>query len=289
MRIIFLLMLISITLFSCVNKEKEWSSLLDKELTQWDSYLSYKHVDSYDGSIPKNDTGSIMKPIGFNNDNYGVFNIIDENGESVLRISGEIYGCISTKNEYENYHLRLKVKWGTTVYPPRLKKGKDSGLLYHSFGEQGADYWRSWMFAHEFQVMRGRMGDYWTIGPTAMDVKAIPDEWIMNFVANESYPFIEVVDTTKGYGYCSRSIDNESKEGEWTTIELICFQDKSIHLVNGKVVMILKNSRVYKDGKNRPLTKGKIQLQSEASEVFYKEIEIKKIVSLPDAYAQYYE
>jgi hypothetical protein len=41
-----------------------------------------------------------------------------------------------------------------------------------------------------------------------------------------------------------------------------------------------------KDGKAIPLTKGKIQLQSEASEVFYKNIQIKKLNALPKEYAE---
>ena len=46
--------------------------------------------------------------------------------------------------------------------------------------------------------------------------------------------------------------------------------------------MALYNSK-YKnaDGKIVPLTKGRIQIQSEAAEVFYKNIQIKSIKKLP--------
>ena len=289
MRHILIVLLFSILFISCENQKNDWSNLLDKDLSQWDKYLSYRHIDSYDGSIPVNDTGGVIAPIGLNKDGYDVFTMNMTNNEPILTISGEIYGCIITKKEYKNYHLKLKVKWGNDVYPPRLTKGKDSGLLYHSFGEYGADHWRSWMFSHEFQVMKGRMGDYWTIGPTAMEIKAIPDEWIMNTIANENFSFLEIRDTTKGYGFCSRSADYESKEGEWTTLELICFEDKSLHIVNGEVVMILKNSSYFKDGKRLALEKGKIQIQCEAAEVFYKDIEITSLESLPAEYAKFYK
>ena len=53
--------------------------------------------------------------------------------------------------------------------------------------------------------------------------------------------------------------------------------------------MILRNSRYVQDGDKIPMIKGKIQLQSEASELFYKNIEIRNLESLPDEYAQYYE
>ena len=83
----------------------------------------------------------------------------------------------------------------------------------------------------------------------------------VNTIANENFSFLDIRDTTKGYGFCSRSADYESKEGEWTTLELICFEDKSLHTVNGKVVMILKNSRYIDGGTEVPLQKGKIQIQ----------------------------
>ena len=41
--------------------------------------------------------------------------------------------------------------------------------------------------------------------------------------------------------------------------------------------MILENSRQIVDGKPVPMIKGKIQMQSEAAEVFYKDIRIRNI------------
>jgi hypothetical protein len=66
-------------------------------------------------------------------------------------------------------------------------------------------------------------------------------------------------------------------------VELYCFGDKSIHVVNGHVVMVLENSRtVEADGTTKPLTGGKIQFQSEGAEAYYRNIEIKKLDKLPD-------
>jgi hypothetical protein len=46
---------------------------------------------------------------------------------------------------------------------------------------------------------------------------------------------------------------------------------------------------VFKDGDTlKRLDNGKIQLQSEAGEVFYKEIEIKKLNSVPKQYKAYF-
>jgi hypothetical protein len=52
--------------------------------------------------------------------------------------------------------------------------------------------------------------------------------------------------------------------------------------------MVLRNSRYIKDGETLPLDKGKIQLQSEAAEVFYKEIEIRELEEMPEYFARYF-
>ncbi|WP_167615274.1 3-keto-disaccharide hydrolase [Maribellus sediminis] len=271
------------------QKEEGWTNLLDLDLSQWDRYLSYSFTNSYDGSMPKDDAGNAIQPIGLNKDGYKVFTVIEEENEPVLKVSGEIYGCVVTKQEYENYHFRLKVKWGDKKYPPREKLLKDSGIMYHSIGELGTDYWRTWMLSQEFQIMEGHMGDFWSQQTSAIDVRAYMPEYIMNPVAGFDQPFLKLGTGEDIDGFCLRSGNYENSPGEWNTLELICFEDKSIHIVNGHVVMVLKHSRYINNGKTLPLTKGKIQLQSEATEVFYKDIEIKILDDLPSAYLKFYE
>jgi len=269
--------------------KSDWKILLDKNLSQWETYLSYKHKNAYNGEKPKDKNGVDIQPVGYNK-NQNVFTIIEQNGEPVLKISGEYYGCIITKEEYENYHLKLQVKWGDKKWEPRTEKLKDSGVLYHSIGQCGIDYWRSRALAQEFQIMEGHMGDYWSIANSSIDVKAfIPEGDMMNAVASEKQAFISIGTGTELSGFCLRSNDYESPANEWTTIELICFQGKSIHVVNGHAVMVLQNSSYFENGKSLPLTKGKIQIQSEAAEVFYKNIKIKDIKVLPKEYAGYFK
>lgn len=266
----------------------EWTSLLDADLSQWESYLSYRHKPDYDGAAPTDDNGKPLSPIGYNNDTVGVFTVVMEGGEPVLRVSGEVYGSLFTKREYGNYRLRLKVKWGEKKWVPRLDKLRDSGLLYHSIGENGVDYWRSWKLSQEFQIMEGHMGDYWAVANSAIDVRAFLPEGQMNSVASEKQPFLPFGAGSPYGGFCLRSEDRESPHGEWTELELVCFEGKSLHMVNGQVVMALSGSRYLEDGKAFPLKRGKIQLQSEAATVFFKDIQIREIDTLPQQFAAYF-
>lgn len=275
------------------NKEEGWKTLLDPNLSNWGSYLSYEIKTGYDGSVPKNEENDTIQPIGYNSNFKNVFTIeSDANKDQILHISGEVYGCVFTKESYRNYHLRLKMKWGDKKWEPRTDKALDSGILYHSQGEAGADYWRSWMLSHEFQLIEsgpeGNSGDYWNIANSLMDVRAKKnDSGQMAF--DPEGEIITIGAGSANGGYCAAKKSIAKPNGEWSDIDLICFEGKSLHIVNGEVVMALSNLR-YMDENNvsHPLNEGKIQLQSEAGEVFFKNIEIREITELPSEYDKYF-
>lgn len=276
-------------LTSCASKKQqetddyqkyEWENLIDSNLSQWDNYLSYQIQPGYNGSQPKNEQGELIEPIGLNNPSYHVFTTFQEADNVIIKNSGEYYGCLISKKEYENYHFQLKYKWGDKTWAYRKNLLKDSGILYHSIGPMAVEYWRSWMLSQEFQIMEGHTGDYWSQATSAIDIRAYKPEGNLNPMAHYSQDYLPISMRSPYKNYCLRSSNYENAADEWNTLDLYCFKDKSLHVVNGRVVMILKNSR-YQDseGNTIPLTKGKIQLQSEAAEVLFKDIRIRKIDS----------
>jgi hypothetical protein len=176
---------------------------------------------------------------------------------------------------------------GDKKWVPRLDEYKDSGLLYHSQGKCGVEYFRTWMLSQEFQVVENSTGDYWSQSTSQADAKAVKDSsYKFNNINGKWTP---LGGGTGNGGFCEAGKKMDKRMGEWNEIELITYGDKSLHIVNGKVVMALQNSR-YKDGDViKPLTHGKLQLQSEAAEVYYKDIMIKPINGIPAEYAEYFK
>lgn len=289
-----LIILFALLLFnSCAEKGKQnqanddagWTNLIDKDLSEWDTYLSFKHKEGYDGTPPLDEAGNKIKPIGLNKPGYDVFTTEMAGDDMVINVTGEYYGCIATKKEYENYHFQLQYKWGDKKWIPRMNKMKDSGILYHSIGPFGVEHWRSWMMSQEFQIMEAHSGDFWSQATSAIDIRAYPSESGLNPMAHESQDFLSFGENGEAGKYCTRSNNNENKHDEWNTLDLICFNGKSLHIVNGEVVMILRNSRyIDEEGNEVPMTKGKIQLQTEAAEIFFKGIKIKPIDALAPEY-----
>ncbi|MDB2385565.1 ThuA domain-containing protein [Polaribacter sp.] len=266
---------------------KKWTNLFEGNPTKnWDVFIGAPHatVKGLDNVNPKS-TGINSKPLGLNNDPKNVFTFKTMDGEQVLHISGEIYGALTSKQEYENYHLKLQFKWGELLWEPRLTKERDSGILYHCYGAYET-FWHVWMSSQEFQVQETDLGDYYGLKGVLIDIPSEikEGEKEYTYVKNGSLnPFSSVQKSLPSHA--NKGFNNENPHGEWNTLELICFEGTSYHIVNGKVVMALYNSR-YKNaaGKIVPLTKGRIQIQSEAAEVFYKNIQIKSITKLPNKF-----
>jgi hypothetical protein len=264
----------------------EWTNLLDRKLSKWEIYQSFRHKLGYKGEAPKDENGNLIKPIGYNINQDSVFSVIEENGQPVLHINGDIYGCLFTKQVFMNYDLKLKVKWGEKKYVPRVNEPKDSGVLYNSQGKCGVEYWRTWMLSQEFQVTEAGMGDYWSQATSREDVKAVKKG--KDYFFDKNGILTAFGSGTGNGGFCHAGVDAENKNG-WNDLELITYGDQSIRIVNGKVVMALSNSRYLVNGVEKPLVSGKIQLQSEAAEVFYKDIKIKGINAMPAEYAGYFK
>lgn len=163
--------------------------------------------------------------------------------DGVIHISGEEFGCLTTDKDYENYHLKLEFMWGEKKWPPREKAVRDSGILYHGIG---AD--KVWTKSVECQIQEHDCGDFYMVDGTSA-----------------------VIDGKREPRYKKKTKDAEKPNGQWNTVEVICKGDTVKHIVNGELVGEASGLSADKEGKT-PLTKGKIVLQSEGAEVFYRNI-----------------
>ena len=175
-------------------------------------------------------------------DSAGVFTV----GGKMLHVSGKYFGYIATKQEYKNFHLSLEFKWGAAKHSPRENRKRDSGILYY-FSSSTPD--KIWPRSIECQIQEGDCGDFWLVDSTSLTVN------------EKLYP------PTKNQQVVKTS-DQERPYGEWNKIEVICKDGKCTHIVNGVVV---------NEGTDANVREGKIALQSEGAEIFYRNIKIAKL------------
>jgi hypothetical protein len=253
-----------------VAAQERWRDLFNgRDLAGWETWLGKPHEQSV--------------AIGLNRDPVNVFSVVQADGAPAIRISGQIYGGLITREEHENYHLRFEFKWGDRRWPPRENAVRDSGCCYHSIGPNDASY-GFWMKSFEFQIQEGDCGDFYSLAGVIVDVEGVaknPEDAKSDVLFAKGAP--RLVGTRRRI---VKAADYEKPRGEWNVMELYTLGGTSVHVVNGRAVMVLTNLRHLVDAREAPLTKGPIQFQSEGAEVFYRNIGIRPIEQIPSSIRQ---
>lgn len=217
---------------------------------------------------------TFLKGRGKDNDPLKVFTVKD----GMLHITGEEWGCITTKKEYENYKLTVEFKWAGPAHAPRADRARDCGVLIHSKGEDGA-YDGTWMNSIECQIIEGGTGDFIVVGnhspefsitATAADEKQgssylfKPDGKPATIQSGRINWYGRDPDWKDEIGFRGAQ-DVEKPVGEWNTMEIIARGDEILIHLNG--VLVNHATDVHP-------RKGKIQIQSEAAEIVFRKIEL---------------
>lgn len=251
---------------------EDWTPLLDRKLSKWEPFIGIPEasVQKLPRSYKKHLKGDKRPPIGLG-DPMGIYRVKkDKDGEWVLAISGEVYAGLTSKKEYANYHLTLLFKWGEQKYEPRLERKRDSGILYHCYGEHGA-FWEVWKACLEYQIQEEDFGDLYVLGGTKATTKIdAKKQW-------------NPLSTKTHRSHTKNALDAELPHGSWNRIDVYVVGDSAIHVTNGKVVLALTDA---KKSTGERLMSGQIQLQSEGAECYMKDINIRPLNAFPKAIRQ---
>ncbi len=207
-----------------------------------------------------------------------VFRVTD----GMLHITGDGFGYIRTNDAYRDYRLTAEFKWGPRTWSSRKDKTKDSGVLIHCTGPDG-NYNDTWMASFEYQVIQGGVGDFILVRGNYADGSPVPlsltaettkdrdGETVWKAGApRQTYNKGRInwygrdPDWKDVLGFRGPS-DVESRDGEWTRCEVVCDGGHMQNFVNGKLV---------NEGFDSFPSSGKILLQAEGAEVFYRNIEL---------------
>ena len=198
----------------------------------------------------------------------------------VLRISGEDFGGMATGGNFSNYHLIAEWKWGDKTWDKRAKAARDSGILLHCIGADGA-WGGQWMESIECQLIEGGCGDF-----LVLNLRGTPRMTSETRTGPDKQPYFDkgspaterlkgrinwwgrdpawkdVIDTSEKLGV-------EKPHGEWNRTEVICDGDR---------IVVLMNDILVNEGTRVAPTEGKIQFQSEGAELFFRKIEVRPLI-----------
>jgi hypothetical protein len=197
-------------------------------------------------------------------------------------------GYIATDREFENVRIRVEYKWGTKRFAPRLENKRDNGLLYYLVGKDVV-----WPTCLECQIQETDVGDYFLLGGTRAVQGSLPGNGgagyltlINQGVGGRAAGAAPAAGATPGGATIEPTSSRKLKDGDferlddWNVVEVIAQGDRSTHLVNGRIVNLVSRIQqpdVQTAGQFVPLTRGKIAIEIEYAECWYRRIEIKPL------------
>jgi 3-keto-disaccharide hydrolase len=218
-----------------------WRSLFDgSSFAGWQRYLGKPTVDE--------------APLGLENDPRGVFSVVTVDGGPAIRISGEVWGALISDESFCDLRLRADYKWGTEIWPPL--NYRDSGIMYLSTGPLGAvnaggpDLSNppgsgGFMVSLEYQITPTDVGSMTGLGPITL--------------------------TPLG-----RTVPTES--AGWNHVEILVQAGVVTHRLEGVEVARGRDVTItwpeVTGDLPVPLACGKLQIQSEGAEIFFRNVEI---------------
>ncbi len=170
--------------------------------------------------------------------------------DGILRVSGQHMGYLATKKKYGNYRLVAEFKWGKKTWDGR-GRGRDAGLFFNATGDDVL-----FMKSQECQLLEGATGDLCLI--RGADLAARGTSGVKRY-------------DRPGKGEWKNELgfrgpnEVEKPLGEWNTIEIINR--------NGRIKLSV-NGRVMVDGRNADPKSGKILIQSNNAELFYRRLDL---------------
>lgn len=200
--------------------------------------------------------------------------------DGMIRVSGEEFGGFATGGNFRDYHLIVEWKWGDETFAPRKDRARDSGILLHCVGPDGAAGGQ-WMESIECQIIEGGSGDFILVGGNGQ-----PSMTVETRTGPDGQLYYEAggTPTTRDSGRFNwwgrdpnwkdelgfrGARDVERPVGEWNRMEVICDGDTITNILNGYVV---------NRGTGSSHTEGKIQFQSEGAEIFFRTIEVRPLI-----------
>jgi hypothetical protein len=201
-------------------------------------------------------------------------------GEPVLHVRGQPLGALTSRAEYGDFHLRGEFRWAET---PGATAG--AGLIYH--GSSRPTDPRGWLAGLEFRLGPGPCGSLGLSRPANISIQTA-GRLTGHLPPGETVPLVQY--TPGGQSFTVPLLvpplvlaaDADTRPGTgWETFEILTVGDRSVHKVNGQVVLVLGEARRWVGLQSEPVTRGRIQIKSAGGAVSYRRLLMRPLRQLP--------
>jgi hypothetical protein len=232
-----------------------------------DGFVKIFNGKNWDGWYLKtkgNDAETAKKLYAIEDGVVHVFNKDFANNYKLGTGENDTHGLFYTNKKYSKYILRFEYKWGSKVANNFADWQYDAGCYYHVSNDE------IWPTGFEYQIRfdqtknRNHTGDI--IQGSGTKYKWFPSADGTTFLSPDLGGKAQVVDGWMHYASTPKKVN--TLNGKWNKCEVIVMANQYvIHKLNGEIINIATD---LSQGE------GKIGLQSETAEIFYRKIEIKE-------------
>lgn len=206
----------------------------------------------------------------------------------LLRISGDGLGYLATERTFTNYHLVVEFRWGRSNFSwgDRIGKARDSGVFLHATGPHGNsdDGAGAFMAAIECNIFQGATGDFLLIRGKDSSGKLIAPRLTANVAPEKDRDGWHTWQPDGEERIIERwgRINWKDKDPEWR--DLLDFRgrndiekpgwNKLECVVRDGSIEVRLNGFLVNRARNVSPRFGKILLQCEGSEIFFRAVKL---------------
>lgn len=162
--------------------------------------------------------------------------------DGLLHITGQHQGFIATKHQFSDFKLIVEYKWGKQTFYKHKETPPNSGIFINATGLDGID-----MKSIEVQLQEGgNSGNIVLHGGASLTVGK----------ETKRKPWSE---------FNNSEASKWERVGDWNKLEILC---------EGNRLRVILNGHVTIDGYQVNPTRGKILVQSNGAEIFFRRIDL---------------
>ncbi len=232
----------------------------DKKNDGFVQLFNGKNFDGWYLKLRNGDADMAQKVYCIENGMVHVFRDLPDSFQ--LNSGSDTHGLFYTIKTYSKFIFKFEYKWGKKIYNNFNQFQYDAGMYYHVYDDA------IWPKGIEFQVRydhtknMNHTGDYWASGTKFQWYSKDGHSFMLPAKGGVAQPI------KSGEHLALADTKYNALNDQWNQCEVIVMGNEySIHKVNGKIVNMATNLSV---------SEGKIGLQSETAEIYYRNIMIKE-------------
>jgi len=223
------------------------------------------HVQMIADNGTRIDAASLFRP------EHGVIHVYPDAADG----SAQPHAILVSDRVYTDYRVHVEYRWGRNIFAARLGQPRDAGVLIHITDDPPGlvKTWYRWPKSLEYQIMEGDTGSAYVLKARAVgSVDPATGRYRPVASGGVAKPVRLLGDDRTSFKL-TRSEQARERPG-WNSVDIEVRGDRAVFFLNGREVNVVGDLVDDRAGPPAPMREGRIALQAEGAEVFYRNVRL---------------